>query len=197
MTGTRERRVLTKGSEVRIRPDGRLEGYAIVFGARSDDLGGFVEVVERGAVDFDPDLVSTFNHRPELLLGRRSANTLAVEVDRKGVRYEVELPDTSAGRDVRELVRRGDVRGSSFTFDVLEGGQRWSRAAEVDLRALTRIRVYELGPVTMPAYPDTTAAVRELARAREGSDRGSARPDLGRYYRRQRLSELQAGMRQR
>jgi len=157
-------------AELRVAPDGTLEGYAVVYDALSLDLGGFVERFAPASVELAGDVLATFNHSVGSILGRSSSGTLALELNETGLRYRVKLPDTGAGRDVRELVRRGDVRGSSLTFDMLE--EKWGKVGEEALRTLTRVKVKELGPVTLPAYPDTTAAVRSLTANWGGSSRG-------------------------
>src|SRR5690606_5179958 len=77
----------------------RLEGYAAVFDAPSEDLGGFVEYVRRGAFarslkSNHADPLALVHHMPHLVLGRRSAGTLKLEEDDRGLRFEIELPDT-------------------------------------------------------------------------------------------------------
>jgi len=166
----------------------KLRGYAIVFDAISLDLGGFVERVARGAVELAGDVLATLNHRIDNLLGRTSSGTLELTVDEVGLSYSVKLPDTSAGRDVRELVSRGDLEGSSFTFEVSE--QKWSKVNDRDLRTLTKIRVSEVGPVTLPAYPDTDVALRALTLDGATDRARSAAEALQRIKQRRRGDEL-------
>jgi len=172
-------------AELRLRGN-KLTGYAIVFEALSLDLGGFVERVARGAVELASDVLATLNHRIDNLLGRTSSGTLAVTIDDVGVAYSIDLPQTSAGRDVRELVTRGDLKGSSFVFEA--EAQKWSKVGEKDLRTLTKIRVAELGPVTLPAYPDTSVAMR--ARTLDGAtERARAAADALRRIRQRRAGD--------
>jgi HK97 family phage prohead protease len=179
-------------AELRVASSGELEGYAVVFDKLSHPMGGFVERVARGAVELASDVVATFNHNLAQLLGRTGSGTLSVTVDEVGVRYQVKLPKTTAGADVRELVRRGDVFGSSFTFQTIE--QAWTKLKGTDLRTLLKIKVSELGPVSFPAYPDTTAAVRALAELGGGSPSTSASSAALRHLRRrQDLAELLTG----
>lgn len=195
----RETRILQQElAEVRISKDGKtLAGYGAVFGSRSKPLGGFVEEIARGAkVEFE-DVHATYNHSPDQLLGRVKSGTLRVTIDDVGIRYSVDLPNTTAGRDVRELVERGDVDGSSFAFDTLD--DEWSRKDDITLRTLKAVKVYELGPVAFPAYPDTTVAVRSLqALVHAGSlvlqDREQRRraADFPRLQERRREQELAA-----
>jgi HK97 family phage prohead protease len=164
----KETRVATESFEVRSE-DGRntLVGYGAVFGKRSQDLGGFREVIDPKAfnrtVNNDNDVLVTMNHDVNFLLGRTGAGTARVSVDEIGVRYEVDLPDTTTGADVRALAERGDLFGSSFTFSIPKDGDTWERDEDgTRLRTLTEVRLYELGPVVSPAYLDTSVAVRSL-----------------------------------
>jgi len=149
------------------RADGRavIRGYAVVYNRLSLDLGGFRERILPGAFDKmlsrqrgRRDLVSYFNHNPDILLGRESSGTLKVFSDDKGVGFEVTPPSTRA--DVLELVGRRDVKGASFAFTVEKGGESFT--TDEGGRAIREIReaqMYELGPVVTPAYPSTSAAV--------------------------------------
>ena len=149
------------------RTDGRavIRGYAVVYNRLSVDLGGFRERILPGAFDAvlnrqdgSTDLVSYYNHNPDILLGRESSGTLRVWSDQKGVGFEVTPPASRA--DILELVQRRDVKGASFTFSVDKGGEGFT--TDENGRAIREIRaatIYELGPVVQPAYPSTTAQV--------------------------------------
>lgn len=119
----------------------------------------FTEVIRPGAfaraLAGGRDVVATFNHNPDRLLGRTASGTLKLTDSPAGLVYEVELPESAA--EVRELLARGDLRGSSFTaYPLADGGQRWTR----DLRELVGLEMIELGPVVNPAYPTSAAEVR-------------------------------------
>ncbi|MBJ6623597.1 HK97 family phage prohead protease [Streptomyces sp. DHE17-7] len=174
MTETRERRIAIGHLEQRASDDGRISmrGYAYRFNELSHDLGGFRERIVPGAGGpslRQHDVYATFNHDTQSLLGRTSSGTLRVGEDREGGWYEIDLPDTTVGRDVAELLKRGDLKGSSFTFRVLDGGQR--RADDDDpetglpVREITAMDVVELGPVVNPAYPTTQASLRSIEAA--------------------------------
>src|ERR1700731_4759563 len=98
-----------------------LTGYAIVFGVRSLDLGGFTEVVEARAVTDTlagkPDILALHNHNSSQILGRSTAGTLALTTDSVGVKFSCSL-DTrlSYANDLAISVERGDTRGCSFGF---------------------------------------------------------------------------------
>jgi uncharacterized protein len=158
-TGVVEYRAKEKGL-------GELVGYAAVFNRFSQNLGGFVEQVDPGAFNKsladEVPVFARFNHDSSLLLGTTEAGTLRLEVDGTGLRYSVDLPDTQAGRDVRELAKRGDLRYSSFAFQTLD--DEWDLTPDgFPLRTLTAVRLFDVAPVTDPAYRDTTAAMRSLA----------------------------------
>jgi HK97 family phage prohead protease len=157
---------------VETRADGRpvIRGYAIVYNRLSQDLGGFRERIMPGAFDKvlgrqrgRQDLVSYFNHDPNMLLGRESSGTLEVFSDEKGVGYTVTPPLSRA--DVIELVSRRDVKGSSFAFTVAAGGEAFSNDAQGVIRDVREASgLYEMGPVVSPAYVQTSAqmALRSL-----------------------------------
>jgi HK97 family phage prohead protease len=144
----------------------RIRGHVAVFNERSVDLGGWVEVIAPGAfkesVDGD-DIRALFNHNPDWVLGRNLSNTLELNEDSRGLLMTIEPPDTQAGRDVVTSIERGDVSGGSFGFRVRPNGANWAEDDDGTIvRTLTRVRLYDVSPVTFPAYPQTDVAVREL-----------------------------------
>lgn len=150
-----------------------LVGYAALYDSVSNDLGGFVEVIRAGAFDRalreDQDVLARAEHDTRLLLGRRSSGTLRLSSDARGLRYEVDLPPTQAGRDMAELVARGDIKGSSFAFSIpdRENGQRWVARTEggTPLRELLDLDLFDVAPTANPAYPETTVSARALEEA--------------------------------
>jgi HK97 family phage prohead protease len=146
-----------------------IRGYGIVFNKESVDLraGGrvFREVIRPEAVrnvDFS-NLLSMHNHRSERLLGATASGTMRTGVDSTGVWYEVDLPNAPTGDDVLESVRRGDTPGSSFQFDIRSDGDKWSMREGKAFREVTQFNgVYEMGPVSEPAYPDTSISARSM-----------------------------------
>jgi HK97 family phage prohead protease len=153
---------------VESRADGRaaIIGYAAVYNRLSLDLGGFREEILPGAFDKilnrqrgKGDVVALFNHDSNIVLGRTSSGTLELSSDTKGLRYVVTPPVSRA--DVLELIQRRDVQGSSFAFTV-DPKQESFRTGE-DGKAIRQIRevsgLYDVGPVLVPAYPQTSASV--------------------------------------
>ena len=143
-----------------------LVGYAAVFNKMSVVIGGsygFREMIEPGAFDdvLEDDVRAVLNHDANFVLGRAGAGTLRLSVDDVGLRYEVDLPDTSYAKDLLESVRRGDIKESSFKFTVLTDD--WSENDEGTVRSIKKIgRLLDVSPVTYPAYPDATVAQRSL-----------------------------------
>ncbi|MFN8147941.1 MAG: HK97 family phage prohead protease [Candidatus Nanopelagicales bacterium] len=145
---------------------GVLAGYAAVYERLSQNLGGFVEKVAHGAfaqslADNNP-VLARYNHDDNQLLGTTEAETLRVSSDETGLPYDVDLPDTSVGRDVAVLAKRGDVRYSSFAFRTLEDA--WSVTDQgFPLRTLIKVQLVDVAPVNNPAYRDTSVGMRSLA----------------------------------
>lgn len=166
-----ETRVITDDIEVRSLDDGssELTGYGIVFNSWSAVMGDFKERILPEALD-DVDLtdvVATFNHNPNNVLGRTTAGTMSLEKNNKGVRYSIKLPNTTAANDLKENIRLGNIRGSSFTFTMKYGekdeNDTWEKKGEGYQRTIKKIdRVLEMGPVVFPAYPSTSVKLRDI-----------------------------------
>lgn len=144
-----------------------LRGYAAVFNQEAVIGGRFREVILPGAFTdaVTPDGVrANFNHDPNLLLGRTTAGTLRLREDEHGLAYEVDVPDTSYGRDLMVSVERGDVTQSSFMFDVT--GEDYEPATpssgSLPLRKIRSVRLYDVAPVTFPAYSGTSVSARAM-----------------------------------
>lgn len=164
-----ERR-FTPGSKVEVREsDGGvvIVGYAAVFhregnaGTEYEPFDGLVEWIMPGAFDRalrEDDVRGLFNHDMNLLLGRNTAGTLKLSVDSVGLRYEITVPDTQLGRDVTESIKRGDLTGSSFSF--IPGRVVWVEEEDRDIRQIEEVQLFDVGPVTFPAYDGTSTGLR-------------------------------------
>jgi HK97 family phage prohead protease len=162
-----ERRYSTGTVEVRANAQTRtIGGYALKYNKLSQNLGGFVERVLPGSVDKSladgVDVLARFQHEDQFLLGRTSADTLALRSDGTGLEYDVNLPDTSYANDLYALASRGDVKHSSFAFRTME--DEWSLTDQgFPLRSLVAVQLVDVAPVVTPAYMDTTSGIRSLA----------------------------------
>lgn len=141
----------------------KISGYASVFydGTKRTEYqlwDGAVERIMPGSFDDaikNDDVRALFNHDPNQVLGRTQSDTLKLSVDKRGLKYEIEPGDTQVARDVSEHIRRGDVDGSSFAFIVTDSD--WRTEDSVDIREIRSVELYDVGPVTYPAYSTTTA----------------------------------------
>lgn len=151
----------------------RLVGHAAVFNSPSQDLGGFTEVIRPGAfkrsLAGSVDPLALVQHMPQLVLGRRSAGTLRLHEDERGLAFEIDVPDTSAARDLLVSVQRGDVRGASFAFSTPKGGDKWEMRGGAVVRELIDVDLHEITITAQPAYTDTSVAMRSLAAFRDPS----------------------------
>jgi uncharacterized protein len=152
--------------ELRLKEDGQgrtVEGYALIFDKESRDLGGFIEVIDRSALDGADmsDVIARTDHNNSYVLARTSAGTLDLTVDAKGLLYRFDAPNTTAGNDLIENVRNGNIPASSFAFTI--GGDKWEKRDGKHYRTITSFKkIYDVAPVVEPAYPDTTVAARSL-----------------------------------
>lgn len=165
-----------------------IRGYAAKFGTMSEPLMNkqtrykFRETIQRGAFDgasFD-DVRAFFNHNPNMVLARskNGKGSLSLGVDETGLWYEFDAPNNSAGNDLLESIKRGDIDQSSFAFSIAEGGEEWKNSGDnskdgdvIYTRTIKKISgVYDVSPVTEPAYADTSVAVRSLEQFQKDSE---------------------------
>lgn len=147
---------------------GVLVGYAAKYDTMSRNLGGFVETIAPGAFNKSlsdgVDVLARYNHDDAGLLGRTSSGTVRLSNDEVGLRYEVDLPDTSVGRDVAVLAARGDIYQSSFAFYTHD--DNWTQTEQgYPLRTLRAVELVDVAPVNSPAYLDTSVGLRSFAKA--------------------------------
>jgi len=171
-----ERRFLPLGIQIETREDGKVKiaGYAAKFGKISEDLGGFREKIAHGAFKKalkTSDPRALFNHNRDFVLGRQSAGTLAVKEDKEGLYIEIDPPDTTFARDLMVSIRRGDITQQSFGFTVAKDSWEDLEKGSMPLRTLEEIgELFDVSPVTYPAYPDTEVALRSLDTAKAGGE---------------------------
>ena len=165
-----ERRVMAIDDiELRVTDDDnpKITGYAAKFNKWSLDLGGFREKIQKGAFDEaveKSDVRALKNHDPNLLLGRTSSGTLRLNTNARGLGFEIDPPDTATGRDTVTEIRRKDITGCSFSFTTAEDDWKYLEDGSVERTIIKVEELFDVGPVTYPAYPDTTVAARSMER---------------------------------
>ena len=154
--------------ELRVDGEGdspkRIRGYAAVFGKLSDDLGYFREKIAPGAFSDTiktADIRALWNHDPNFVLGRNKSGTLTLEENQKGLIIDVEPPDTQWARDLMVSIKRGDIDQMSFSFRTI--ADEWDYTDEKNpIRTLVKVDLFDVSPVTYPAYPQTSVSVRSI-----------------------------------
>lgn len=138
----------------------------------------FREIIMPGAFDdvLENDVRGLFNHDPNFILGRSKAGTLSLSVDEKGLKYDITAPDTPTIRDlVIEPLKRGDITQSSFAFKIAPKGDEWYENEDgVIIREIHKIsRLYDVSPVTYPAYQEASSTARSLEAWKEARNSGA------------------------
>ena len=149
-------------SELRVEGDEspKIRGYAAVFGELSENLGGFREKISAGAFakSLDADVRALWNHDPGVVLGRTKSGTLRLEEDERGLFVEIDPP--TEARSYIESIQRGDVDQMSFGFRVVKDA--WEQTDDYSIRTLIEVDLFDVSPVTFPAYPQTSVAIRSV-----------------------------------
>lgn len=153
-----------------------VEGYAIVFNQQSRKLYDkaskkvFTEIIDPSAVTKafldEQDVKMLYNHSNDMLLARSTfgIGTLSYEIDEYGVKYRFEMPNTSVGNDVLELIRRGDVWGCSFAFTYAKDGVRDEKRNGQNYRTVIQMAsIDDFSIVVDPAYLGTYVCTREFS----------------------------------
>jgi HK97 family phage prohead protease len=150
--------------EVRATDKGNvLECLAVPYGTMSENLGGFIETIRKGAFNkslvTNPDVRMLWNHDTNEPIGRAGKNMELIETD-AGVACNVTLPKTTRANDIVELVRTGIITGMSFGFVANE--DEWEEEDDMVKRTVVDATLFEISPVTFPAYSDSMVALRSV-----------------------------------
>ena len=149
-------------TELRVTEDAEsngITGYAAVFDSWSEDLGFFKEKIAPGAFNQtikNGDVRALINHDPNLIIGRTKNSTLRLWEDERGLGFEVDLPNTSYANDLRESIKRKDITQNSFGFQTIK--DEWSDDGKK--RTLQEVKLFDISPVTFPAYKQTNVKMR-------------------------------------
>ncbi len=164
---------LERRAAAEVRAAGRrLEGYAAVYKTEAR-IGSFTETIAPGAfrtsLAAKGDVLALVDHDPGRLLARTSSGSLRLAEDARGLRFDLDVPDTQLGRDVLALAERRDLGGMSFSFRVKD--EAWPARDRRELRAVELLEVSVVH--AWPAYASTSVEARHrganlaaLARAR-------------------------------
>ncbi|MDW9792126.1 HK97 family phage prohead protease [Sinorhizobium meliloti] len=162
-----EKRGGALGVEFRAESDKRtLTGYAVVWNSDTTIGDYFVERIAPGAFTkaLLGDILALVNHDTGRVVGRTRSGTLRLAEDSRGLKVEIDIPDTTDGNDLWTLVERGDVSGMSFSFRATK--QEWDDTGDLPHRTVIEAELFEVTATPIPAYPDTSLALRSLEAAR-------------------------------
>lgn len=172
------------GVETRADDEKRmLAGYAAVFNSDTDIGGWWIERVAPGAFSdtIGGDIRALIDHDTGRIIGRTKSGTLRLKQDERGLAVEIDVPNTTNGNDLWELVERGDISGMSFGFRVTK--QEWDETVDPPVRTIQAVELFEVSAVAFPAYDDTEIGKRSLdehraAIAAQAADEDPAATDL-------------------
>jgi HK97 family phage prohead protease len=139
-------------------------GYAALYDVLSDDLGGHREKIAPGAFAgvVGDDVRALLNHNADEVLGRTKSGTLRLFDEQKGLRFELDLPDSPLGQNMRTAISRGDIDGASFRFEV--GSDQW----DGDVRTVKTVKaLHDVTLATFPAYPSASIELRTKPTTKE------------------------------
>ena len=132
-----------------------IEGHAALFNEETW-IGDFREYIKPNAFRdvLSNDVRVLFNHDPNQILARTKNNTAQIKQDSKGLHYRFEVPNTTLGNDLYELVNSGIINQSSFGFIIED--EKWNRDEKGAVREITKVgRLFDVSPVSFPAYEQT------------------------------------------
>ena len=153
-----------------------IQGRAIIFESLSNDLGGFKEIIKKGAISQElvdnSDVFARTNHSDDYILARcnKGKGSLQLELKDDGLYYSFEAPNTEKGNELVEHIRRGEISQSSFAFMVANepDAERWTKIDGVTVREIYKISYLgDVAPVFTPAYSETSVSLRALDKAKE------------------------------
>lgn len=175
-----------------------VEGYALVFNSKSEDLG-FYEVIDRNAISqamIDScDVFALLNHDDNRVLARskNGQGSLKLEVDDKGLHYSFDAPKTALGDELLEYLSRGEITGSSFAFYIDwedDTAQSWKTINGVKYRYIHKISyIHDVSPVFVPAYNATSVSKRALDKCKELDEEIRAKEEAEKQAEEERIKQ--------
>lgn len=194
---TLEKRALAAPPELRASDGAKVaRGYAALFNSRTTIGDYFIEELAPGAFTEtlkSADVRALVDHDTGRVIGRSAAGTLRLSEDDKGLMVEVDLPDTSDGRDLAVQLERGDISGMSFGFRVTK--EEWDETGNMPVRTIKAVDLFEVSAVAFPQYTDTEIALRTLENAQDEARKAQA--ERNRLAAEARIAERKAQAEQR
>ena len=141
----------------------KISGYAAKYDTPSKDLGGFTEIIKKGAftkaLQNSPDLIANINHDESLILARPSTTLKLDDNNPIGLYFELEVPETTYGNDLLVNIRSGNYDKCSFAFEV--EADKWEKRSSGTVRVIHSFKeIFDIAIVTTPAYQDTSVVKR-------------------------------------
>lgn len=177
-----------------------MEGYAASFNVLSGNLGGYRETIAPGAftksLATGADVRCLFNHDASQVLGRRSAGTLEVSEDKRGLKFRCALdPNNTDHMNLRASILRGDIKECSFAFTVPAGGDDWDEGTDENglryvRRTLRNVNLLDVSAVTYPAYSQKDATEVQARAAGNNPDLWARLNAIDDKYRQHRAAML-------
>ena len=156
-----ERRNFESGVELRAGDTLKIGGHAAVFNDQVEIWPGFEERFDPGAFTRtikEDDIRALWNHDSAFVMGRNKSGTLRLSEDERGLVVENDPPDAQWARDVVTSIERGDITGASIGFRAMD--EEFERKDGIEIRTITRAKLFDVSPVAFPAYPATDVGVR-------------------------------------
>ncbi len=145
----------------------KIIGYASVF--YNNDKANqyqiydkFVERIMPGAFTDaikNDDVRALFNHDANIILGRSTAGTLIMKEDSRGLFYEIPFDENDDDHvKMMRKIQKKEITGSSFSFRVMD--EEMKKEDGINIRTIKKVSLFDVGPVTFPAYKATDASSR-------------------------------------
>lgn len=141
----------------------KIIGRPVVYDSLSEDLGGFKEIIKRGAFgdSINGDVRALVEHDTKLILGRTTSGTLNIQEDEQGLFIEIAPPETRTASELITSIERGDISGMSFGFTVNQDGSAWDFNQSPAIRTITSAHLSEITITSLPAYRATNVEVAQ------------------------------------
>lgn len=164
-------KIIFRSTDIQSEKESRIiTGRAIVFESWSKNLGGFYEIIHRGAITQElidkSDIIMNINHDDEKMVARsrQGKGTLSVSLRDDGVYFSFEAPTTSRGDELLYNVRNGNIFECSFAFTITDDlhSERWYVDSDNVYRREINVidGLYDMSLVIHGAYGDTNCQTR-------------------------------------